>query len=222
MVLLGAAAFALSGCLGSSGSGGGGGVSAPAPGSLIGDREAPNLQTASELANEYLSEGEFDGTDGERIRSLLTAVAEAGGTKPTDPALLAGTASYAGDFALVIVDDFDDDASLLGDFAMSVNFDSGSLSGTLGREIIVDDGDRRTVAIGSGTINGTVTNNTMAAALTGAYTADGEAAQIDGRMNGQFVGAGGETVAGGMNAAVAVGNETAVFEGIFAGERSAP
>lgn len=224
-LLLGVAAFALSGCLGSSSSGGGsvgggGSLPAPTPGSLIGDRQAPGLAASSQLASDVLAEGDLDGVDAARITALLTAVEAAGSAVAPEGSALTGTASYTGDFAMQEIGD--GDGGLLGDFAMSVSFDDGSLTGSLGNEIIVDDENGRFIATGSASINGSVTNDTMNATLTGVYTAGGESAQIDGRMAGQFVGAGAETVAGGMTAAVSDLGDAVVYEGIFAGSRAAP
>lgn len=226
-VVMGAAAFGLSGCLGSSSSssggssvGGGGAVSAPTPGSLIGNRQAPDLAQTSQLAGAILATETFDGEDGPRIASLLTDIAAAGSAPTPDTSALAGTASYAGDFIMQEIND--GDTSILGDFAMSVDFDNGNLTGTLGSQAIVDDGFDRDVATGTGTINGTVMGNAMTAAFTGAYSGADQGGQIDGRMDGQFVGTGAETVAGGMTAAVRIGGETTVFDGGFAGTRAAP
>lgn len=216
-LLFGAVAFALSGCLGSSSSSGGvgGGV-----GTGGGDRTAGNLQQASQLASRGLVEGVFDGPDGPRIRSLLEDVVDAAVAPAPEASALAGTASYSGDFVMVEVND--DDLSLLGDFAMTVNFDNGSLTGNLGNQVIVDDFGDRNIVTGSATINGTVVGNNMNATLAGTYGAGSDVAQVNGNMSGSFVGTGAETVAGGIAATVTSPGERDVFEGVFSGNRLAP
>lgn len=242
VVVLGAAGFALAGCMGSSSSGGGGAVggggtvasggtvtsggtvasspSAPAPGSLIGDRQASDLGDAAQLAAMFLQEAPLDGEDAGRIRALLDVVVAADSVGPRpDAAALAGTASYAGDFAVV---NQADDVGVLGDFAMSVNFDDGSLTGQLGSNPIVDDNTGRAIASGSAAIQGSVMGDTMSASLRGAYSVNGEAAGVEGHMSGRFVGPGAETVAGGMTLAVEDVGGPAIYEGVFAGGREAP
>ena len=222
VIMFGAASFALSGCLGSSGSGGGATATAPAPGSLLGDRTAPDLAAASTLAAAALAEDdEFDGPDAPRIMALLSDVVDANSAATPEASALTGTASYAGDFAAGEIDD--GDLGLLGDFALSVNFDAATLSGNLGGEIIVDGEGPRRVATGSANITGTVDGTGMSATVTGVYVDGGEAAGIDGVMSGRFAGTDAGMVAGGMALAVGGdGDAPTFFEGVFAGERSAP
>lgn len=220
VIIFGAASFALSGCMGSSGSGGGAAVTAPAPGSLLGDRAAPDLAAASALATAVLAEDDLDGPDAPRIAALLGDVIDANSAATPEASALSGTASYAGDFAAGEIND--GDLGLLGDFALSVNFDDSTLSGSLGNEIIVDGEGPRRVATGSANITGTVDGTGMTATITGVYADRGEAAGIDGVMSGRFAGTHAGTVAGGMALAVGGDGTPTVFEGVFAGQRSAP
>ncbi|MBK5926991.1 hypothetical protein CCR87_06465 [Rhodobaculum claviforme] len=211
MALLGAAAFALSGCFGGSGGEALGGRSI--------DQQAPDLAQASRLVG-ALSDISVDADDAPRVGALLGDVASAARAEAPAASALVGTASYAGDFLVREVGG-DGQESLLGDFALSVNFDDASLTGRLGETMIINNDDRRLIAATDADITGTVDGRTMTATLDGRITVGENVAAISGAMAGGFAGLGAETVAGGMT--LDVDGDDGVpepFEGVFAGDRA--
>ena len=188
-VVLGIAAFAVSGCMGSSdGSSAGNGINLPPAGATFG------LGQAAELA-EMLSEEEFDGTEGPRTEALVSnVIAAQGAQRPSGP--LSGTASYSGDLAALNAQD----ASVMARLALSADFADGSLSGGISDVTFEVDGPGVT-ASGTLPVTGTVADNRLHAEFDGTVTAPAGGqtvtANVSGRLTGEFVGSDGAAVAGG-------------------------
>lgn len=214
--LLGAA-FVLGACSSSGGGGGGAGAGAGGGGGMPATpAAAPTLAQSAVLAAEFAAELDGVGPEADRARELVAAVRSAEDLpRPADP--LTGQASYSGSIGLVHQNN---DVGLLAALGLTIDFDDGSLTGSMGRAVFDDDDDVIPVD-GTADITGTVADNALDATFAGEFTAGPNAARVAGRMQGEMLGTDGQGIAGGasMNARGSgpdSGGVSGSYTGIFA------
>lgn len=208
--VLGTAAFAVSGCLGSSdGSSAGNGLDLPPAGADFG------LAEAAALAAAVQEDADFDGTEGPRIAALVgNVIAAEAAARPSDP--LTGSASYSGDLTALNAQD----ASVIARLSLDADFADGSLSGEISDVLLDWDGPPDPLS-GTLQVTGTVADNGLEADVAGGLSAQAGAqtvtADVSGRLTGEVVGADGAAVAGGTQLGLSGSNLPAMVSGEYTG-----
>ena len=195
IALLSAFAFGVSGCLGSGSSNGGSSTppaSTPpsAEGADASTGEAAFVQLQGEI-DDVIESGLFDEltADGQ---ATITQILEVAGLEAASN--LPATASYTGTF---VAGDEEDDffGELTGAMALDVDFDGGSLTGSMSNMLYTEEGSTEVVT-GSLGIAGNVDGANIAGNISGSLAADGTGITVTGDMAGQFRGDGATRGAG--------------------------
>ena len=124
---------------------------------------------------------------------------------------LPATATYSGTF--VAGDEGDDFfGELTGVMELDVDFDGGSLTGSMSNMLLTEDGDAETVN-GSLDIAGNVQDANIAGNISGRLSTDGSGVDVTGDMAGQFRGDGATRGAGILDLFASDGTDSADFGG---------